>query len=116
MRTVTFADQALRKLLRKDYVATFTNTEGEANAGGSFAHDPSDPAGSCIRGNGEHNVQLLMATPDGKLLNVTSGFIDAKALIEELTFARSLVALPKKKLVAEQKKFAKALEDREWNG
>ena len=116
MRTVTFADPTLRKLLRKDYVCAYTNIEGEDNAGSSFAHGPKDHVGSCIRGNGEQNVQMLMATPDGQLLNVTSGFIDAKDLIEELTFAKTLANLPEEEMAAAQKKFAEELDQREWNG
>jgi hypothetical protein len=68
-------------------VCAWENTDGDEAAGASFAHRPRDPAGSCIRGNGEHNIQLLLLTPQGEIFHVLAGYLGPKDLLEELQFA-----------------------------
>jgi len=89
---VSFSDPDVAKLLKKRYVCAWLNTNGETNAGSSFAHTPNSPAGHCIRGNGEHNVQLLVLTPRGRILHALSGYVPPATLIDELRFAADLFA------------------------
>ncbi len=90
MRTVTFADPSIRKILKRNFECTYLNTKGDSSAGGSFAHDPKDAAPQCSRGNGEHNVQMLMLTNDGRLLDIMAGYVGAKDLAKRLQFALKL--------------------------
>jgi hypothetical protein len=87
---VTFADPAVKKLLQKEFVCAWVNLEGEAIAGSSFAHEPGTPAGQCVRGNGEHNIQLLTMTPEGKVFHVLAGYVAPRELVEELRLALSI--------------------------
>lgn len=87
---MTFSDKKLSRRLRRDYHLVWENIEGDDAAGSSFAHDPTDPAGQCPRGAGDHNVQILVLDEWGRLLNATAGYIDADDLIEELDLAEEL--------------------------
>jgi hypothetical protein len=87
LRTVSFSSAKVRRLLNDRFVSCRLNTEGEPSAGESFAHAPKDPPGPCLRGNGEHNIQILTLTPDGELLHVLAGFVGPDELAAELEFA-----------------------------
>jgi len=87
MRAVTLSDRRVQKQLDKQFVCTWGNVEGDPVAGESFAHAPSDPPATCIRGNGEHNIQVLVLTPDGELLNAVAGYLSPVELREELDLA-----------------------------
>lgn len=121
---MTFSDPAVRKLLQRDFVCAWTNTEGDANAGASLAHAPNEPAGSCIRGNGEHNIQLLVLTPDLELLSVMAGYLAPADLVEELELARGVFAtlnkksrVPRAHRVKEaHAKFLKGLDKKRFDG
>lgn len=97
MRAVTLSDRRVRKQLDKQFVCTWGNVEGDPVAGASFGHAPSDPPSTCIRGNGEHNIQVLVLTPDGELLNAVAGYLSPAELREELDLSlevwRGLLAL-----------------------
>ena len=90
MRAGSLSDKDVIARLKKHYVCAWDNTEGERNAGGSFAHPPSDPPPQCIRGNGEHNVQMLFLTPDLNLLHAVSGYVSGSELVREIDFASGL--------------------------
>jgi hypothetical protein len=79
----------VRRLLNTRFVCAWENTDGKPTPGASFAHRPRDPAPSCIRGNGEHNVQILFLTPQGEIFHVLAGYVSPKDLQEELRFALS---------------------------
>jgi hypothetical protein len=87
---VSFSSDSVRKILNREFVCTTVNISGDENAGISLKHRPSDPPGPCLRGNGEHNVQILMLTPKGRILNVLAGYVDPAELAEELRFASKL--------------------------
>jgi hypothetical protein len=87
MRTVTFAAPPVKQLLTDSFACAVINTTGDPSAGASFSHSPKDPPGPCLRGNGEHNVQILVLTPAGELFHVISGYIGPEDLQQELTFA-----------------------------
>lgn len=81
----------MKALLGQSFRLAWINLEGEESAGSSFAHEPNDSPVMCLRGNGEHNVQMLMTTPEGKLINAVAGYTSEKVLLEELTFALELL-------------------------
>ncbi len=98
--------------------------EGEATAGSSFAHEPDSNPVTCLRGNGEHNVQMLMTTADGKLLNAIAGYASEKVLLEELALALDLDAkingkklrLQRRLVVAAHKKRLADVQQMEFEG
>ncbi|MEN8681060.1 MAG: hypothetical protein ABF391_13525 [Akkermansiaceae bacterium] len=92
MRTVSFSNNDVRRLLKKDFVNTFSNTTGDPTAGKSIWHDPDDLPGSCARGVGGQNVQTLFMTPKGEIFHAANGFLSPDDLLEEIQFARDLFA------------------------
>ena len=84
---MSLSDPQVQRLLNTRFVCAWENTEGQPAAGASFAHRPRDPAPSCVRGNGEHNVQVLFLTPRGEIFHVLAGYVSPKDLNEELRFA-----------------------------
>ena len=90
MRTVSFSDRRVQNQLNRHFVNTYTDLTGDPTAGSSFKHRPSDPVGSCIRGNGKQNVQTVFLTPDGEIFHVATGFLSPDDLLQEITFARQL--------------------------
>lgn len=99
--------------MQERFVCVRRNLEGDPSAGESIAHEPGEEAGSCIRGNGEHNVQLLLLSPEGKLLSVLAGYTPPKDLLEELEF---VLALKPGRIGAAHEAFIEKLEEREWKG
>jgi len=87
MRTVSFSDARVQKKLNDKFVCCYTNTKGDPSAGASFSHSPDDEPGPCGRGAGRQNVQVICITPEGEIFHVATGFLDPKALLEELEFA-----------------------------
>ena len=87
MRTVSFSASDVRKLLDEKFVCLRLNTRGDPSAGESLSHRPHDPAGPCIRGNGQQNVQVLFLTPSGEIFHVLTGFVGPDDLQSELEFA-----------------------------
>ncbi|MCH2184130.1 MAG: hypothetical protein MK108_19195, partial [Mariniblastus sp.] len=53
-------------------------------------HQPGEPAGPCIRGNGKQNVQSLFLTPSGEIFHVATGFLSPEDLLAEAEFALHL--------------------------
>ena len=90
MRTVSFSHAGLRRLLNREFVNTYVNTEGDPTAGQSIWHSPREPAGQCIRGNGQQNVQTLFMTPTGQIFHAATGFLSAEDLGREAEFALEL--------------------------
>lgn len=90
MRTVSFSSAPVRQTLKKHFVASYINTEGDASAGNSQAHGPTDSPGRCARGVGRQNVQCLFMTPGGRIFHTASGFRSAPDLLKELQFASGL--------------------------
>lgn len=90
MRTVTFSEPNVQNILNQNFVNTFTNTNGDPTAGQSIKHRPTDPAGPCIRGNGQQNVQTLFMTPAGEIFHVATGFLSGDDLLKEAGFALDL--------------------------
>ncbi len=87
MRTVSFSAKAVRAKLAQEFVCTYTNTEGSASTGGSYAHAPHEPAGHCTRGVGQQNVQVIFMTPGGNIFQVGTGFLPPATLLQEMEFA-----------------------------
>lgn len=121
---MTLSDARVRRQLGKQFVCARLDTDGDAAAGESYAHGPRDAAPSCIRGNGEHNLQLLMLDGEGRMVNAVAGFIEPDDLLEELRFAldtmEALEKMPESQrseaLVERQKERAASLREREFEG
>jgi len=90
MRTVSFSDPNLQNLLNSRFVNTYTNTKGDPTSGSSVWHEPGEPAGNCIRGNGQQNVQTIFMTPEGQIFHVATGYLPAEHLFQEANFALHL--------------------------
>ena len=90
MRTVSFSNPNTQRFLNQHFVNTFSNTTGDATSGKSIWHQPKEPAGQCIRGNGKQNVQTLFLTPEGDIFHVATGFLSPKDLLTESRFAENL--------------------------
>lgn len=90
MRTVSFSQPQVQQTLSRDFVCFTTSTEGDPSAGASIRHRPQDPAGTCLRGNGQQNVQTLFLTPEGEIYHAASGYLSPEDLLAELEYARDL--------------------------
>jgi hypothetical protein len=90
MRTVSFSQPDVCKMLDQNFVCFHTSTVGDPTAGRSIEHRPNDPAGTCIRGNGPQNMQTLFLTPEGKIFHAVSGYASPEEFYQELTFANQL--------------------------
>lgn len=95
MRTVSFSQPQVQSILSRDFVCFTTSTEGDPTAGESIRHRPSESPGTCLRGNGQQNVQTLFLTPDGRIFHAVSGYIAPDDLLGELKFAQDLFAVLK---------------------
>ena len=125
MRAGTLSNRKVRRLLKDRFVCAWVNTKGDKSAGASFAHEPGEAAPSCIRGNGEHNVQMIFLTPQGEIFHVLAGYIAADDLVEELEFARktyekvAAASNPEEQeatVISAHKQMAKKLLDKEFDG
>jgi hypothetical protein len=125
LRAGTLSNRKVRRLLKDRFVCAWVNTEGDKSAGASFAHEPGEAAPSCIRGNGEHNVQMVFLTPQGEIFNVVAGYITADDFAEELAFAQKTyekvvsASGPEQQeaaVVSAHKKMAKKLKEKKFDG
>jgi len=121
---VSLSNDRVNRLLNDKFVCAYVNTKGDPNAGESFSHRPRDPVGPCLRGNGEHNVQMITISPQGEIFHVLSGYVGPEELLAELEFAEATwqklaaiddAATRKKLLIAEHEKFARELESRNFD-
>lgn len=87
MRTGVLKHPEVERVLAAKYVCSWTNIEEEATCGGSYAHEFTDKPGQCYTGDGEHNTQLAIFTPEGRLLDVMAGYQFPADLTKELTWA-----------------------------
>jgi len=121
---VSLSNAKVNHLLNDEFVCAYVNTLGDPNSGESFSHRPRDPVGPCLRGNGEHNVQMITMSPSGEIFHVLSGYVGPEELLAELKFAQATweklakldgAAARKKLLIAAHEKFARELEDRRFD-
>lgn len=121
---MSLSNAKVNRLLNDEFVCAYVNTQGDPNSGESFSHRPRDPVGPCLRGNGEHNVQMITMSPTGEIFHVLSGYVGPEELRAELQFAQATwselakidgAAARKKLLVAAHEKFARELEDRQFD-
>lgn len=87
MRAGVLRDQGVQKVLGEKFVCSWKNIEDEGICGSSYAHEPTEKPGACQPGDGEHNTQLCVWTPDGRLLDVMAGYQTPELLIDELKWA-----------------------------
>ncbi|MCE9583566.1 MAG: hypothetical protein K8T20_13855 [Planctomycetes bacterium] len=84
MRADVLKSQGVQKVLGDRYVCTWKNIENDSICGSSYAHDPAEKPGICAPGEGEHNTQACVFTPDGYLLDVMAGYQTPEALVDEM--------------------------------
>ena len=90
MRTVSFSEPKTSQFLNQHFVNTYRDTTGDPTSGQSIWHQPGEPAGQCLRGNGKQNVQSLFLTPSREIFHVATGFLSPADLLEEAQFALQL--------------------------
>ncbi len=108
MRTVSFSDRRVQKLLNDEFVCTYSDTTGDPSAGASFAHAPDSAPGPCGRGAGRQNVQTMFLTVDNEIFHVASGFLSPDDLLKEIKFAKELFAEMQRKPEPSEKTVADA--------
>lgn len=89
---MTLSNDEVRQVLNDQFICAWFNIKDDPAAGMSFSHPPGDQAMDLLRGLGEHNNQILMVTPNGKILNALAGYIGPSDLLEELHFGVNLLA------------------------
>lgn len=99
---MSFSNKDVQEALHKNFACVVENTAGDEVAGSSFAHSPKDPPPSCIRGNGEHNLQMLFLTPKGELLHGVAGFVEPTDLLDEIAFGAEVARLVAKQNTADR--------------
>ncbi|MGE5194669.1 MAG: hypothetical protein ACM3U2_19425 [Deltaproteobacteria bacterium] len=121
---MSLSNAGVNRLLNDKFVCAYVNTKGDPNSGESFSHHPRDPVGPCLRGNGEHNVQMITISPAGEIFHVLSGYVGPEELLAELQFAeatgRELAKIKdsarrKAFLVAAHEKFTRELARRRFD-
>jgi hypothetical protein len=118
---VSLSNEEVRQLLNDKFVCLWMNIKDDPAAGSSLAHPPTDQAKDMLRGLGEHNNQILMTTPDGKIINALAGYIGPEDLVEEIQFAvtnlaglsKGSEAAKKTALAKTHRKFADELDKRQ---
>lgn len=77
-------DLRVRKLLEKHFHVTWEDITGDPDAGKSNQHEKQDKARELTRGIGRSNVQIVILTPNGRLLHAITGYAKPKELHFEL--------------------------------
>jgi hypothetical protein len=124
MRAVSLSNDEVRRVLNDQFVCVSVNIKDDPAAGMSCAHPPGDGAMDLARGLGEHNNQILMLTPNGKILNALAGYVGSADLLEELQFSVNLLGKVNKasdankegEVAKAQKSFAEQFENRNKSG
>lgn len=99
--------------MNEELVCAWSNTEGDPSSGGSFAHDPDEPAPMCMRGNGARNTHMLLMTPHGEIFWALAGYIGAEELRTELRNALDTFARLRKQRGERRRAFVTAVHERE---
>ncbi|HVY63124.1 MAG TPA: hypothetical protein VHF22_15810 [Planctomycetota bacterium] len=90
---MSLSDPQVLSLLRGHFVCGWKNIEGEAYAGKSGDHMPSNPAVRTTNGAGPHNTQLFILASDGTVLHCLPGYWDPRDLAREIGLASQLNAV-----------------------
>ncbi len=77
-------DPKVRDYLKVNFRLAWVNLEGDPDAGESNRHGCGESAMKLSRGIGKSNVQMLVLTPEGRVLHAVSGYIGIKDLRWEL--------------------------------
>jgi hypothetical protein len=121
---VSLSNASVNRLLNDKFVCANVNIQGDPNSGESFSHLPRDPVGPCLRGNGEHNVQMITMSPSGEIYHVLSGYVGPEELLAELQFAEATwheldktedADTRKKMLIAAHERFARESDTRRYD-
>ena len=74
----------MQKLIQKNFRCSWENITGDPDAGKSNWHETREKAKTLHRGTGRSNVQMVVLTPNGRLLHAVTGYIQPKELLFEL--------------------------------
>ena len=93
MRTVTFSDAAVERILDEHFDLYWTNQLPE------LFRDPNAPPRrypesqmeQFPEGGGGGNVRVFVCTPDGRVVHHLRGYWSPATLLDELEFARALI-------------------------
>jgi len=85
------------------------NNSDDPTCGESYEHKPGDPASPLLRGNGEHNTQMLFLTPEGKLVHVLAGWCGPKELVSQIEFVKKHLKSDEEALAAAHRELARVL-------
>jgi hypothetical protein len=87
---VTLSNPDVKKALAPRFVLATLDSTGDPESGESIRHAPDAPGSDLLRGNGEHNLQLLFLTPQGEILHALAGYVSAQELLVEIELALKL--------------------------
>ncbi len=93
MRAVALADERVRSLLARDFVAGWHNIAREDYVGRSHGYTCDQPAVGTTNGAGARNVQIFVLSASGVVLHALPGFWHPDDLAQELELATTLHAL-----------------------
>ncbi len=88
---MSLSHDSVKSLLNDRFISAWVNIEDDPAAGTSVRHPAEDQARHMARGLGEHNVQVLVLTPEGKIVNALAGYVGPADLLEELKFSLALL-------------------------
>ncbi len=87
MRAGSLSDDMVASILRSEFVSTWKDISNEPGAAKAFLLDPDTPAFPLFRGVAPDNVQVLVLTPEGRILWAIGGYVGAAELAAELRLA-----------------------------
>ena len=91
MRTVTFSDPAIVKLMNERFVCSWLNKTPDEKFIDKFESGCGDPP-RLANGVGVRNVTSIFASNDGTVIHAMPGFLDASSFRKHAEFAQALHA------------------------
>jgi hypothetical protein len=91
LRTVSFADEKVKELLRRHFILVWSAYEAHGMVAVRDSFTQAEMAGTPL-GFGSRNVRMFIAAPDGTALAQLGGFWTPEHLAPFLDFARALDA------------------------
>ena len=89
LRTVSFADEKVRNLLRRHFVLVWSHYDAVGMVTVRDSFTPAETAGT-PQGFGSRNVRMFTVAPDGTSLSQLGGFWTPEFLVPFLEFSRTL--------------------------
>ncbi len=94
---MSLSDKKVLDFLSKYFVCGWRNIKGKEHyAGKSHDHACNNPAVDTTNGAGSHNIQMLIVSPEQKVLHCLPGYWKPQALLHELKFSAKLLGILRK--------------------